>query len=447
MFSEESNMQEYFYSLADYATTKLKGKEVFTSTLSGESSDFCRLNGGKVRQAGSVLQNMMSLRLIDGKKNAQGDITLCNVRSEDEKRIDVMIAGLREQISVLQDDPYLFYNTQVRSSESTSPNKLADSREVIAKVARETQGTDLVGIYASGAIYQAFANSLGQRNWYENFSFNFDFSFYLRADKAVKTGYAGFEWKEDDFKRKLEVARQQLAILDRTPKTITPGRYRVYLAPQALTEVTDMISWGGFSLKAHKTKQTPLLRMVEANAVMNPEVSIFENTSGGLSPDFNSGGFTKPGSVTLIERGRYKDCLVSPRSSVEYGVETNGASSQEMPSSLEFSPGSIATDSILTTLEEGIYLNNLWYLNFSDRSACRVTGMTRFASFWVEKGQIIQPLNVMRFDESILRMFGEKLVGFTKEREMMISPSTYEARSVGSAHLPGALVDDFSLTL
>ena len=440
-------MQDYFYSLADYATSKLKGKEVFTSTLNGESSDFCRLNGGKVRQAGSVLQNMMSLQLINGKKNAQGDITLCNVRAEDEKRVDTMIAGLRDQISVLQDDPYLLYNTVVRSSESTSPNKLADSRDIIANVAKATQGTDLVGIYAAGAVYRAFANSLGQRNWYENYSFNFDFSFYLRADKAVKTGYAGFEWKNEDFNRKLEIARRQLAILDRTPKTITPGRYRVYLAPQALTEVTDMISWGGFSLKAHKTKQTPLIRMVEANASMNSEVSIFENTAGGLSPDFNAGGFTKPGSVTLIDHGRYKDCLVSPRSSVEYGVETNGANSQEIPSSLEFSAGSIASDSILTTLGDGIYLNNLWYLNFSDRSACRVTGMTRFASFWVENGQIVQPLNVMRFDESLLRMFGEKLVGFTKEREMMISASTYGERSTGSAHLPGALVDDFSLTL
>jgi predicted Zn-dependent protease len=440
-------MQNYFYNLADYATSKLQGKEVFTSTLNGESSDFCRLNGGKVRQAGSVLQNMMSLQLINGKKNAQGNITLCSVRSEDEKRIDAMIAGLRDQISVLQDDPYLLYNTKVRSSENISPNKLADSRDIIAGVAKATHGSDLVGIYAAGAVYRAFANSLGQRNWYENYSFNFDFSFYLRADKAVKTGYAGFEWKNDDFNRKLEVARRQLAILDRTPKTITPGRYRVYLAPQALTEVTDMISWGGFSLKAHKTKQTPLLRMVEANASMNSEVSIFENTAGGISPDFNSGGFTKPGSVTLIDHGRYKDCLVSPRSSVEYGIETNGANSQEIPSSLEFSPGSISSESILTTLGDGIYLNNLWYLNFSDRSACRVTGMTRFASFWVENGQIVQPLNVMRFDESLLRMFGEKLVGFTKEREMMISASTYGERSTGSAHLPGALVDDFSLTL
>lgn len=40
----------------------------------------------------------------------------------------------------------------------------------------------------------------------------------------------------------------------------------------------------------------------------------------------------------------------------------------------------------------------LWYLNFSDRPGGRITGMTRFASFWVEDGRIVAPLNVMRFD-------------------------------------------------
>ena len=61
-------------------------------------------------------------------------------------------------------------------------------------------------------------------------------------------------------------------------------------------------------------------------------------------------------------------------------------------------------------------MNNVWYLNYSDRSACRMTGMTRFATFWVEHGVIQAPLNVMRFDESIYRMLGEHLLGLTAER-------------------------------
>jgi predicted Zn-dependent protease len=101
----------------------------------------------------------------------------------------------------------------------------------------------------------------------------------------------------------------------------------------------------------------------------------------------------------------------------------------------------------LPRLDTGVYINNLWYLNYSDRSACRITGMTRFATFWVEGGMVQAPLSVMRFDESIYRMFGDYLLGLTAERDFILDPSTYNERSTGSSHLPGALVEGLNFTL
>jgi predicted Zn-dependent protease len=101
----------------------------------------------------------------------------------------------------------------------------------------------------------------------------------------------------------------------------------------------------------------------------------------------------------------------------------------------------------LPQLDTGVYINNLWYLNYSDRAACRMTGMTRFATFWVEGGSIQAPLSVMRFDESIYRMLGDHLLGLTAERDFILDPSTYYQRSTGSSRLPGALVEDFNFTL
>jgi len=73
--------------------------------------------------------------------------------------------------------------------------------------------------------------------------------------------------------------------------------------------------------------------------------------------------------------------------------------------------------------------------------------MTRYACFWVENGEIIAPINVMRFDETIYNILGAQLVDLTAEREYMFNPSSYDFRSNASANLPGALVDNFSLTL
>lgn len=442
-----SSLRDYFYDLGDFAKTLLKGKEEYTANLSGEVSDFCRLNGGKVRQAGTVEQTGVSIQLIDGGRHAKGDIALSKVRDEDRQRLKAMVQTLRDQVKELPEDPYLLYATEVCSSDGVQASQLSDSHDVVGRVTAAAKGLDMVGIYAAGAVYRGFANSFGQRNWYETHSFNLDWSFYLRADKAVKTGYAGFKWDDAAFAQKVEGAREQLTVLKHDPRTISPGKYRVFLAPQALTEVTDLLSWGGFGLKAHKTKQTPLLKMVEADQRMHDSVTIREHTAGGVSPNFSESGFVRPKAVTMVKDGRFQDCLISPRSAKEYGATTNGAADSESPLSLEIGAGSLKSARAVEELGEGIYVNNLWYLNFSDRPACRVTGMTRFASFWVEKGKIKQPLNVMRFDESVLKMLGEKLVGLTEERELILSASTYGQRSTGSAHLPGALVSDFSFTL
>ena len=75
------------------------------------------------------------------------------------------------------------------------------------------------------------------------------------------------------------------------------------------------------------------------------------------------------------------------------------------------------------------------------------TGMTRFATFWVENGEIQAPLNAMRFDETLYRLLGENLLGLTAERDFLLDPSTYHARSTSSFRVPGALVEGFRFTL
>ncbi|MDM7916618.1 MAG: metallopeptidase TldD-related protein, partial [Candidatus Eisenbacteria bacterium] len=255
------------------------------------------------------------------------------------------------------------------------------------------------------------------------------------------------EWDAAAFRAKIDTAAEQLSVLSRTPRTVPPGHYRVYLSPTAVVEIMGMLGWGGFGLKDNRTKQSPLLRLITGEAKLHPSVTIRENTAEGVAPDFQEQGFLKPDRVVLIENGRYKDSLVSPRSAKEYGVETNGASPWEAPESVEMLPGSVPTAKALERLGTGVWIGNLWYLNYSDRPGCRMTGMTRFATFWVENGVIQAPLSVMRFDETIYRMFGENLVGLTDQTEMVLDSTTYGARSVGSFKLPGALIEDFTFTL
>ena len=110
-------------------------------------------------------------------------------------------------------------------------------------------------------------------------------------------------------------------------------------------------------------------------------------------------------------------------------------------------PGSLPTDGVLDALGTGLYVGNLWYLNFSDRAACRTTGMTRFGTFWVEGGEIVAPIEVLRFDDTAYHLLGDKLEGLTDSAETILDSSTYEHRSMESLRLPGALVSEMTFTL
>src|SRR5690606_5581939 len=119
----------------------------------------------------------------------------------------------------------------------------------------------------------------------------------------VTTSYAGLEWSRDELDERAARTAAELAALARPARKIPPGRYRVYLAPAALEELFDLLAWGGFGARAHRSKTTPLLRMVEEGARLAPALSATENLAEGLAPDFQEQGFVRPPAVALIERG------------------------------------------------------------------------------------------------------------------------------------------------
>jgi predicted Zn-dependent protease len=128
-------------------------------------------------------------------------------------------------------------------------------------------------------------------------------------------------------------------------------------------------------------------------------------------------------------------------------MKENGANGAEMPESLAMGAGTLPTADALAALDTGLAVGNLHYLNYSDRPACRITGMTRFATFWVENGNIVAPVDVLRFDDTVYRLLGENLEDLTRETEFVLDAGTYQSRQLASVRLPGALVKEMAFTL
>jgi len=440
-------MRRDFEQLANEVCAPHPGVDRTTLYWAAESSDFIRFNHAQVRQATHVMQRHGTLSVVAGARQATSRVTLTGDTAVDAQALLAEHARLVQDLPFVPEDPYLLLPAEVNSTERDAAGRVPSASQVIEAVSQQGRGTDLVGFYAGGPIARGFADSRGQRNWHRVESFHLEWCLYHDGDKAVKSAYAGTFWEDASLANRMAAAREQLALLSRPVKTLAPGDYRVYLSPVAVADLLGTLSWGGFGHKDLQTGVSTLMRAHRGQAGFHGAVTLTEASGEGIAPRFQSDGFVKPGSVPLVKDGRIAGTLVSPRTAREYGVDANGAGPAETPDALAMAGGTLDANEVLDALDTGVYISDLHYLNYSDRQACRMTGMTRFACFWVERGRIVAPISVMRFDDSLLRMFGEGLEALTQSSELVPDSSTYQERALRSVTAPGAIVRGFRFTL
>ncbi|WP_088890475.1 TldD/PmbA family protein [Leptolyngbya ohadii] len=440
-------MEPTFDRLITQLRSLLTAEEFFKLTLSGEQSQFVRFNHAKVRQTGNVRDGGISLTLIQNGRTASRRLDFTGSWETDWYQVKDALEDLRQELPQLPEDPYLVIPDGKATSRDVQTGKLLEPEAIVDAILPEVSGLDFTGIYGGGSIFRGYADSAGQKHWFATDSFALDYSLFTADGQAVKGTFAGNQWDQTAYAAKLTESKHQLDRLAQTPKPIPRGQYRTYLAPAAVADLISMFSWGGVSEAALQKGGSALGMLQRGEKQLSVQFNLNEDFSRGLVPRFNEWGEVAPIDLPLIQAGKLVNTLISSRSAKEYGKTANGASGGEGLRSPSVSPGSLSNSDILKALDTGLYLSNLHYLNWSDRPSGRITGMTRYACFWVEKGEIVAPIENLRFDETLYRFFGENLLALTDTQEFIPEVGTYGGRSVGGLWVPGALVEGFTYTL
>ncbi len=442
-------MRSYVDDLASRLFGQLRGAEKATLYLGREDSNFIRFNQAKIRQIGEVQQRELSLRLVVGARHATAELNLSGEAEVDRATLDQALGQLRESLPLLPEDPHLCIAWEGPSVEQVRQAKPPAAAQVVQDLVEAAGDTDLVGYYAGGEVQRGFWGSTGIKHWYSAPSWTLDWSLHLPdrdgERRAVKAILGGEAWDSQRLQQRMATCRRELAALERPLIHLKPGDYRTLLAPDGLAELLNLAG-GSIGAMALHTRSSLWLRQLNGHA-LNPAFSLIEDTENGFSPPFQSDGFVKPPQVELLKAGALVGQLVSPRSALELGLTQNGASEYESPESLSMAGGDMKETEQLQRLDTGIYVSNLWYTNISDRSAGRVTGLTRFATLWVEKGEIVGPVPTMRFDDTLGRMWGTELEALGATPELIPSTDSWGWRSTASWRLPALLMKSWRLTL
>ncbi len=440
-------MNKYFNQLNDFIFSALKSGEILKTSMWGENSQFIRINTAKVRQTGIVNDLSYSMTLIYNKRQTSQALTITGLLENDKEKLIKVLNKLRLDITQIPEDPFIVYPKSNESSEEKFKGDLLPVNDTIKMLMPAMQGVDLTGLWSSGDIYTGVANSKGQKHWFETESFSLDYSIITKDKKMVKDCFAGTHWDQKDYEKYISLSKKQLELMNTKSIKIDPGNYKTYIAPAGVSDIIDMFSWGGISESSLQQKDSALLKMRNEDVKLSPCFTLNEDFSNGMVPRFNSEGEISPESLPLIVSGSLKNTLVSTRTEKEYGIPSNFADSSEGLRSPNIGLGELKESEILESIGTGVYLSNLHYLNWSDRLGGRITGMTRYACFYVEDGKIIAPIENMRFDDTIYNIFGSELNAVTDFNQLIPDVGTYDGRNFGGNYCPGILLDNFALTL
>ena len=440
-------MNKYFSLLNNYIFSELRNTETLITNISGENSQFIRFNNSKVRQTGLIDDMSFSIILISNNRKSSISITLTGNADNDKSIILFNLNQLRDNINYLPEDPFIVMPNMVKSSNEIYSGSLLNYKDSVNYLIPSMQGVDLTGIWASGKIFSGNANSIGLEHWFETETFSLDYSLINSAKKMVKACYAGTHWNQKEYEDFIFSSKQKMELMSKKSINIGPGEYRTYIDSDGVSDLLGMLSWGGIGESSIQQGDSSLIKLKNLESKLSPCFNLSEDFSNGMVPRFNSLGEIAPEKLPLIVAGTLKNTLVSTRSEKEYNIPTNYASNDEGLRAPKMSSGNLNKNDILKEIDTGVYLSNLHYLNWSDRIGGRITGMTRYACFWVENGEIIAPIDNMRFDDTIYNIFGSKLENSTDELNLVPNIGTYDGRNLGGTYCPGIMLSSFALTL
>jgi predicted Zn-dependent protease len=209
-------MKTYFEEIKTRIFSELSSDEVVILNLTGDDTQFIRVNQAKVRQIGEVQNYFLDITyLLNTKVNAKvntnsqevlhkakAEIALTQNFNHDFEGIKKIIQNWRQVLPLCPADPYATLPKKPSTSDSSTvevtKGSLLSRDEVLKYLLEPAQSLNITGIYAAGSVIRALAHSLGLFQWFETETFSWDYSLYAKNQKAVKGSYSGQHWDQAD---------------------------------------------------------------------------------------------------------------------------------------------------------------------------------------------------------------------------------------------------------
>ena len=191
------------------------------------------------------------------------------------------------------------------------------------------------------------------------------------------------------------------------PFDAKPGDYEVVLAPECVATIGVFLNAYGFNAKVAEEGMS--FAAVGAQQ-FDGSINIWDDATDprALYVPFDAEGTPKR-STRLVRKGVTRSLVHNRRTAAKAGLESTG---HAVPGGDVFGPfavnmfvgsGSSTVESLISSVERGIYVATFNYCRVLDPKSLVVTGLTRNGTFMIENGKITDAVTNMRFTQSFVR--------------------------------------------
>lgn len=195
------------------------------------------------------------------------------------------------------------------------------------------------------------------------------------------------------------------ATAGRDPISLPPGSYQVVFEPRAVAAILLFPSWLGFNGKTHAEGMS-FAHLGEAQ--FDPRIDLWDDATDprSLGRPYDAEGTPKR-RVDLVRGGITVGLVHDRRSASLAGVESTGSSigSESFggyPGDLFLGGGDSSLQQMIADVDRGLLVTDLWYNRILDPKTQVVTGLTRNGLFLIEDGDVVAPVQNLRFTQSVV---------------------------------------------
>ena len=277
------------------------------------------------------------------------------------------------------------------------------ARAVIA--AADAAGVLAYGSFSTSAEQIAVANSAGIRSRQERTSSQI-LTVSMSPDGG--SGYAEAAATDVSTIDAAAIGREaaEKARATENPISLPAGEYPVVLDSYAVSDITDMLGYLGFSALAIQEGRS----FVEPGKRIGSElISVVDDGAdpAGSPMAFDYEGVRKQ-RVVLLENGVCRDVVYDAQTAARAGRRSTGHGLPApnpygpFPINMIMAAGSTPRDELIGGLDRGLLVTRFHYTNPVHPKLAIVTGMTRDGTFLVEDGKIVGPVRNLRYTQSYL---------------------------------------------